>query len=313
MTRILKLSALAATTLVVSGAQANLIFSDAITGSSAAFVALNNNETISLTIDLGATFSSFLAASGTQGVAANTVANAGELSAPGTVARWNFATNIYTINGVAQAGTNAWNTQAASFFSQVGTDYRWGVMAADSRSGALSPTNTVRAQNLLWTNGVPVDFDNDQNTGTSAQGIVDGAGAISVFFGDSNLLTSNSTHAAGVRGANTATAGGAFAGTSMSSGGVGTWGSSQFGTNNAWVAPNQTSFFTWGNQTNPSTIISIGQTYAVGAVSSNPATWNWDASTSTLTYTVPVPEPGTYALFLAGLAGVGFLVRRRAR
>ncbi|MEO6031146.1 MAG: PEP-CTERM sorting domain-containing protein [Burkholderiaceae bacterium] len=39
----------------------------------------------------------------------------------------------------------------------------------------------------------------------------------------------------------------------------------------------------------------------------------WVAGNQDFLITTPVPEPSTYALMLAGLAGVGFVARRRAR
>jgi hypothetical protein len=39
----------------------------------------------------------------------------------------------------------------------------------------------------------------------------------------------------------------------------------------------------------------------------------WAFDGQTLSYTTPVPEPGTYALMLLGMAGIGALVRHRSR
>ena len=42
-------------------------------------------------------------------------------------------------------------------------------------------------------------------------------------------------------------------------------------------------------------------------------TTTWNTQISAVSVAVPVPEPGTYAMLLAGLAGLGFVVRRKAR
>ncbi|MBS3935535.1 MAG: PEP-CTERM sorting domain-containing protein [Sulfuritalea sp.] len=41
--------------------------------------------------------------------------------------------------------------------------------------------------------------------------------------------------------------------------------------------------------------------------------WGFDMAGGTLTYAVPIPEPSEYALMLAGLGMLGFMVRRRMR
>jgi hypothetical protein len=310
MSRFFKLSLVAAAAMAVGAADAALIRGDQNGGSSSAmFVAIDNANTISLTVDLGATLSSFLGAAGQNGVPAGFTFGAGSLSAPGTVAVWNFAANTYTVNGVAQSGTNNWSGIVGSFLTGVGSQYKWGVIASDAVAGAtVSGSNVVARQNLLFTNGNPADFDTSTNGGFSPAAMANAASNLTQFAAASNSATGN-THAAGVRGANTATGGNEFLGTYMI-GGVGNFGV-DFATNDFLVAPGGISNFFWGHQSNPAQILSIGQTYSVGSLASNPSTFVWDAATSTLTYTVPVPEPGTYAMFLAGLAGVSFLVRRR--
>jgi hypothetical protein len=296
--------------LAIGGAHANLVTSLQGGGSSsAAFVAITNDGTLSLTVDLGVSLASFLPAGGTQGVPAGSTFAAGLLSAPSTVAQWNLSANSFTVNGSAQSGTNSWSTVAGSFFSSPAAvaGYRWGVIAADGVTGATaSASNVVRGQSILFTNGVPVDFNNDPLEGTSAGTISDGHGNITNFYASSNLL---GTHAAGVRGANTASAGDAFLGNTLANGGVGNFGST-FGNNDFLVDPTAVSRFTWAtNAANPTAIYSIGNTYALGANASIPATFTWNAATNTLVYAVP--EPGTYALMLLGMGGLGLLARRR--
>jgi len=294
--------ALAATT----GAQATLTLPNVVSpntgSSSAAFVAwtpLGGLDGTSLVINLGVNLGSFLAASGTQGVPAGFVAAAGSLSAASTIANWNFSTNVFTINGASQSGTNAWSAQASSFFATSGTNYKWGVIAADAGTGPLSATNTVRGQSMLFT-GVTESYDT-----TNANGAVAGGVATTIdYFSNNNGL---GTHTAGQNGASTATSGPAFLGFAFAQGDVGNFGilDSDF-----LVAPGVTSRFTWATTASSPpgpTIFSIGATYAAGANSLIPASFTFDGSN--LVYAVP--EPGTYALMLAGLAGVGYLVRRR--
>lgn len=299
--------ALALALLAASGAHANL--TNAIGGnSSAAFVAITNDGTLSLTVDLGVTLASFLPAPGTQGVPATATFSAGLLSAPSTVAQWNFAANTFTVNGASQSGTNNWNAAANSFFTAAAGagGYKWGVIAADGLSGAPTAASPVRGQNILFT-GISVDYDNNANSGIGSPSIGDAAGAVSTFFANSNTA-SGGTHAAGVSGANTATSGDAFLGTTLAQG-VGNFGVT-FGNNDFLVEPTAVSRFSWASTaTNPTSIYSIGNTYALGADASIPATFTWNASSNTLVYAVP--EPGTYALMLVGLAGLGLLASRR--
>jgi hypothetical protein len=299
--------ALALALLAASAAHANLTTS--LGGnSSAAFVAITNDGTLSLTVDLGVTLASFLPAAGTQGVPAAATFSAGLLSAPSTVAQWNFGANTFTVNGVAQSGTNNWTAATSSFFTAAAGagGYKWGVIAADGLSGAASGSSPVRGQNILFT-GVSVDFDNNVATGIGSPSIGDAAGNVSTFFATSNSA-SGGTHAAGVSGANTAVSGDAFLGTTLAQG-VGNFGVT-FGNNDFLVDPTTVSRFTWASTaTNPTSIYSIGNTYALGADAAIPATFSWNAATNTLVYAVP--EPGTYALMLVGLAGLGFLASRR--
>lgn len=307
----LRLNAMAAALalLSVGGAHANLSTSLQNGGnSSAAFVAITNDGTLSLTVDLGVSLASFLPAAGTQGVPAGFTFAAGALSAPGTVATWNLAANTFSVNGTAQAGTNSWSTIASSFFAAAPAagGYRWGVVAADGLSGAASASNVVRGQSLMFT-GINVDYDNSNDTGISPLSIGDGAGNISTFFATSNTAAGG-THTASVRGANTANSGDAFLGTTLANG-IGNFGGN-FGTNDFLVEPTTVSRFTWATTaTLPVSVYSIGNTYSLGADAGTPATFSWDAATSSLVYAVP--EPGTYALMLMGLAGLGLLARRR--
>jgi hypothetical protein len=309
----LRLNAMAAglALLVAGSAQANLTFAAQTTNgnSSAAFVALTNDGSLSLTVNLGVSYASFLPASGTQGVPASWTTSAGLLSAPSTVAQWNLSANTFNVNGMAQSGTNNWNSIVSSFLAAAPAagGYRWGVVAADGLSGVVSGTNLVRGQGVLFT-GINVDYDNSNDSGISALSLGDAAGNVSNLFAASNT-SPGATHAAGVRGANTATAGEAFLGTTMANGGIGGFGVT-FGTNDFLIEPTQVSRFNWATTaTLPASIYQIGNTYALFADASVPATFAWDEASRTLVYAVP--EPGTYALMLMGLAGLGLLARRR--
>lgn len=82
-----------------------------------------------------------------------------------------------------------------------------------------------------------------------------------------------------------------------------------------WV--NQAVFSSVGTNTSPLqfwylTAPSTGRGAATSlAVNYKLGVWSLNAATGQLVYSVPVPEPGTWALMLAGLIGVGAIARRR--
>jgi hypothetical protein len=300
------LTAAAVALLGANSAHANFLFGDQTTNgnSSVAFVAMDSQQNISLAVDLGATLTSFLAAS-------SLTSGTGALSAPGTVATWNFASNAYTLNGVAVSGNYSWSAQVASFLGNsnvTGNGYQWGVIAADGLNGTVSATNLVRGQNLLFTGATP-DFDNTFNGTTSGQ-VSNAAGNITNFLANNN---GTGTHTTTVKGASTSTGGASFLGTTLANQGLGDFNGGSFGTNNFLVDPTTVSYFTWASSIPAVTIYSLGGTVQAGGLSATASTFTWDGANSTLTYTVPVPEPETYALMLAGLGVVGAVVRRRTR
>jgi len=299
--------AAAAVLLTTTGANANFAFAVPTGNSSAAFVAITNDGTLSLAVNLGVFMTDFLAGPGTQGVPAGATTFAGSLSSPSAVGRWNFSANTFTINGATQAGTNSWGAVGSFMAAAAGLGgYKWGVIAADGITVGSGAANPVQGQNLLFT-GTNVDYTLGVD-GINNSTMGGGTGGVSEFYAANNLI---GTHAPGVRGASTATAGVAFLGTQLVQGGIGMFGQ-DFGFNDFLNDPGTVSRFTWAT-TGPgftsTAIYSIGAVYGAGADSLIPATFTWDAANSTLIYAVP--EPGTYALFLAGMVGVAVMVRRR--
>jgi len=245
----------------------------------------DGNYNIALTIDLGNLFADY--------VGGSLAFSNGSLTAPGTTVVWNFANNTRTTNGTADAGTFSWSSAYNSFKSIVagiaGDSMLWGVISADNNgTGAPSATNAVSNKNLLLTPTADLS-----GNGITSANISNGASNTDNFLLQSNGL---GTQTAGVTGANTATAGGAFLGASMKESFGG-----QLQGGSYLNAAGTSSTLTWlHQQAGAQGIYTLGQ-------------FTFDGAADTLTYIVPVPEPGSVSMALAGLAALGFVGRRRQR
>jgi PEP-CTERM motif len=279
----LRAVAFAAAALVAGGAQAD--FNQVASGDGTLlFVAIDANNNISFTADLGLTISSF-----TNGASFTT-----GLAAPVT---WNFATDA-TNSGIA--GTNAWSAAYSTFSAtQSGGDFTWGVIAGENVSGG-----TVAARNTLSTGNAT---QQQMTNVTTAAQVTNALTPLAQFsaavnnFGNLNAVNTN--------GAATTTPGDAVAyvngGGSIFNNfnGINTW--SYMLTNGASSTFQRVQQFT-----NP-TVTQFGAINAVDSLAAAPITFTFDIATNTLVLAPAIPEPGTYAMLLAGLAAVGFMARRR--
>jgi len=280
----------AAAALAIGGAAHATAIQDLNSGNSAlTFLAVDNSivggaQTGSIVIDLGKSFSDFLAGTSLTSTAGTTVA-------------WNFATNSLTINGVAQTGTYNWGT-ALSFFNGA-------TNAADVRYAVIGGDALNLGQYL--TTGAPTTAQLNQQTAALTANMA----TVQSLYNNNNAAVNSATNVSTIAlagfGANATSA------TANANGYVA--GNANFGpalnwlTNLKWngtVAENTASnlYFLDSNQADGA----AQTTQVAGGALQGQFLFNG----TTLTWTTaPVPEPGGVALMLAGLGALGFVGRRR--
>ena len=281
--------------IAASGAQARM---DNVTpinfgNSSVIFVALDENNNISMAIDLGLNMSAFT--------------NSNELTSGLTSPIfWDF--NANTTNAPT-VGVNDW-TVAYNLFkdTQAGGDFTWGVFAGDNISGTtILPTNAIRGRGLLAT-GNPTQ--EEMLRAATSSPTANAIGNMQQFIPASSNFGNHlpQGNIPGVdNGSNTATPadGSAWLPDLMrdSFGGHLTW--------SMLLGNGESSAFNWQQQLVGNPIINqFGNPTTIDSLSPMPINFTFDIATNQLIL-APVPEPGTYAMLLAGLCAVGFMVRRR--
>jgi hypothetical protein len=86
---------------------------------------------------------------------------------------------------------------------------------------------------------------------------------------------------------------------------------SQYSQNIPYLTAGSQNFIQFTRQQSNTVVYQLGLTTGIDNPAVNPASFAFDAAAGTLTYVMPVPEPGQYAMLLAGIAAIGFMVRRR--
>jgi hypothetical protein len=304
----LKLSLALTALALASQAQANLIFPTTGSGS-VAFVAQdgairgpNVAATQSLVLDLGFTMLDFMPE-----ISGYTVA-AGQLTAPGTVVVWDFANNTRTVNGVASSGDFAYSTPYNSFYSTATNGTAWGVISADNVSGAPSATTAANFGTMGTGNSTAAEMATLIGSGGPGQA----AANVSNFFAANNF-NGTLVNQPNSYGGNVATSGNAFMGNNLARNGTSDFNAGGGYVNMQFLTMGTSNFIQFTRQQSNSLVYQLGLTVGVDTPATDPASFTFDATAGTLTYIMPVPEPGQYAMLLAGLAAIGFVVRRRQR
>lgn len=257
--------------------------------SSVIFLALDVNSNIGLTLDLGLRMSDFT----------NSNSLTSGLTGPLT---WDFSANTTT---APVTGTNGW-TAAYELFkaTQSGGDFLWGVVAADQISGTgITGTNAIPGRGLLATGNATQDEMLLASTSAPTGNAI--GNFINFVAGNNNL----GSHSSVDNGANTVTASDGLSWTPELMG-------NNFGGFLTWsylLANGETSTFQWQQQLVANPVVQqFGNPTTTDALSPAPIAFTFDIATNQLVLS-PVPEPGTYAMLLAGLGAMGFMVRRRSR
>jgi len=284
-----KLAAALAAAFAIGGAQAAIEAPSQVAtngNSSVVFMAMDVNNSIALTIDLGLRMSDFT----------NSTSLTSGLTGPLT---WDFSANTAP---AAVTGTNAWSVSYEAFkAAQSGNDFVWGIVAGDQVNGAVSGTNTIAGRGLLATgNATQAEMLAASTSGPTGTAL----GNLLNFYAASNNL---GTHLSADNGANTATPASGSAWTNdlvkNNFNGSLTW--------SYFLANGVASTFQWQQQLVANPVVNqFGNPTTVDSLSAAPITFTFDIATNQLVL-APVPEPGTYAMLLAGLAAVGFMARRR--
>jgi hypothetical protein len=284
-----KLAAALAAAFAIGGAQAAIEAPSQVAtngNSSVVFMAMDVNNSIALTIDLGLRMSDFT----------NSTSLTSGLTGPLT---WDFSANTAP---AAVTGTNAWSVSYEAFkAAQSGNDFVLGIVAGDQVNGAVSGTNTIAGRGLLATgNATQAEMLAASTSGPTGTAL----GNLLNFYAASNNL---GTHLSADNGANTATpaSGSAWTNDLMKNNFNGslTW--------SYFLANGVASTFQWQQQLVANPVVNqFGNPTTVDSLSAAPITFTFDIATNQLVL-APVPEPGTYAMLLAGLAAVGFMARRR--
>jgi hypothetical protein len=296
----LKLSLALTALALASQAQANLTL-PATGAGSVAFVAMDGANggvgvapTESLILDLGFTMLDFLPL-----VSGYTLA-AGQLTTPGTTVVWDFVNNTRTVNGVASSGTFAYSAPYGSFQSAALNGVNWGVISADNVSGAASGTSAANFGTMGTGNATAAQMA----TLTGSGGPGTAAANVANFFAANN---NNGTNIAGQTGGNVATSGTAFLNSTLKN----DFGAGGGYVNLPYLTTGSTNFIQFTRQQSNSIVYQLGLTFGVDTPATDPASFTFDSTAGTLTYVMPVPEPEQYAMLVAGLAAIGFVVRHR--
>lgn len=286
----LKLIALAAMLAASGAAHAKISDSNEVGRTSgdlfASVVSVSN--TASYTVDLGLDIDQFTAAS---------------VNAAGVKLVWDFDSNTFTDMSAASTGLSAL-VQPLNYGSV------WTTFATAAVAGAADLKFDVKAMDgvpttVLSGSGQNRYLSTSQNPTVSANNttIFNMDVGTDVYLKAVNGDTTNSTHGTDLN----------TAGASMYDLGDNTDAYFQ-SQGDQWAG--QTTFSSTGSVDSPLNFFFLSNSSAVGASAANVTTfagqWAFDETTAQLTYlTAPIPEAETYAMMLAGLGLVGFMVSRR--